>query len=436
MTSKHRIIVAVAGALSLGAATSMVSAQTQDQRIQELETKIAQLEARQAANSADIAATVDAVLRDAERRSQLLATTGDASAGYDNGFFIRAGDSWILRPTAQFQFRYVANWRDELGDDADEGWENGFEVRRMKFGLEGVAFTPSLTYKFVWATEREGGALLLEDAWAKYMFSPDWGIRVGQFKSPVHHEELVSSRYQLAVDRSLLNEELGGGISDWTQGVALIYGNYERDNPLYAEIAFTEGSGQRNTNFTELDFDFGVAARVEYKLFGEWRDYADFSARGNREDLLVIGAGAAWDQSGAFDRFLATVDAQYETTGGLGVYGAALLEYIDFGDNPVNWGLLAQAGYLLSPQWELFGRADFLFYDFDQVGSRDFFQEYTIGVNYYLGTNGSAGHRAKLTLDLTWLPNGTPGSHSGIGILGQETDDDQVIIRGQFQLLI
>lgn len=438
--SNSRILAAVAGALSLGAATAMVSAQTQDQKIEQLEAKIAQLEARQATNSADLAATVDSVLRDAEKRSQLLATSGDSSAGYDNGFFIRAGDAWVIRPGAQFQFRYVANWRDEVDEDEDvdlsEGWENGFEVRRMKFSLEGVAFTRDMTYKFQWATEREGGSLLLEDAWVKYMFADDYGVRAGQFKSPVFHEELTSSKYQMAVDRTLLNEELGGGVTGYTQGVALIYGNYAKTNPLYAEVAFIDGSNEDNTNFTEHAFDFGVAGRVEYKAMGDWKSYRDFSAMGNKEDLLVIGGGGAWDQSGNLDRFLGTVDAQWETAGGLGVYGAGLIEYIDTDDEVTNWGLIGQVSYLLNPQWEVFGRYDVIFYDFDQVADEDTFHEITLGVNYYLGTNGSAGHRAKITVDATWLPSGTPGSNSGIGILGQETDEDQVIIRGQFQLLI
>lgn len=438
--SNSRILAAVAGALSLGAATAMVSAQTQDQKIEQLEAKIAQLEARQATNSADLAATVDSVLRDAEKRSQLLATSGDSSAGYDNGFFIRAGDAWVIRPGAQFQFRYVANWRDEVDEDVDEdfseGWEDGFEVRRMKFSLEGVAFTKDMTYKFCWATEREGGSLLLEDAWVKYMFSDDYGVRAGQFKNPVFHEELTSSKYQMAVDRSLLNEELGGGTSDWTQGVGLIYGNYAKTNPLYGEIVFTDGSASENTNFTEHTYDFGVAARVEWKAMGDWKSYRDFTAMGNKEDLFVLGAGGAWDQSGDMDRFLGTVDMQWETAGGLGVYGAGLIEYFDTDEEVTNWGVIAQVSYLMNPQWELFGRGDAIFYDFDQVAGEDTFYELTLGVNYYLGTNGSAGHRAKITVDATWLPSGTPGGHSGIGILGQETDEDQVIIRGQFQLLI
>ncbi|MGE5608312.1 MAG: hypothetical protein ACM359_03580, partial [Bacillota bacterium] len=158
---KSRMFAAVAGTLALGAAAAWAAEPTQtDAKIQELEAKVAALESKQAANSKDLAATVDSVLRDAERRSQLLANGGDMGAGYDNGFYIRAGDAWVLRPGALFQFRYVADFRDDAttssGGEKDDT-EDGFEVARMRLILEGTAFSPDLTYKFQWETQTEGG---------------------------------------------------------------------------------------------------------------------------------------------------------------------------------------------------------------------------------------------------------------------------------------
>jgi len=439
MTSKSRMMIAVAGALSLGAAAWAETAQ--DSRIKELEAKVASLEARQAASSKDLAATIDSVLRDAERRSQLLANGADSGAGYDNGFFIRMGDAWVLRPTAQFQFRHVVNYRDNAEGD-DSSIENGFEVRRMKFGLEGVAFTKDLTYKFEWATERDGGALVLEDAWAKYMFADAWGVRMGQFKTPVFHEELTSSRRQLAVDRTMVNEVIGGGISDRTQGVSLIYGNYDKNNPVYAEVAFHDGVGEANTNFVDDDYDWGVAARVEFKAMGDWKSYRDFTAMGNKEDLLVFGLGGDWSQNGDGDQFLGTLDAQWENSAGLGIYAAGLVRHVELGDdiagddNFTDWGALVQIGYMLNPNWEIFGRYDGLWFDEDLAGNDDDYHEFTVGVNYYMGKDGSAGHRAKFTVDLGYLPNGAPKELDGIGILDANDGEDEWILRAQFQLLI
>ncbi|HEX2972057.1 MAG TPA: porin, partial [Tepidisphaeraceae bacterium] len=141
----------------------------------------------------------------------------------------------------------MADFRDDAneddGDNSDD-IENGFETRRMKLSLEGTAFSPDLTYKFQWRTNTDGGDVTLEDAWARYMFSDDWGFRLGQFKDPVFHEELTSSKYQLAADRSMVNSILGIGEAAYTEGATLIYGGYNKNNPLNVEVGLTNGVGQ------------------------------------------------------------------------------------------------------------------------------------------------------------------------------------------------
>jgi hypothetical protein len=421
-----------------------------DQRIRDLEARIAQLEARQAANGPELAAAVDALLRDAERRSQLLATSADASAGYDSGFFIRAGDSWVLRPGVLFQFRHVVNWREDVDGGGNEV-ENGFELRRMRFDLAGTAFSRDLTYFFHWDSTR--GDMFLLEAWAKYMFSDNWGIRAGQFKDPVVREFLVSVRRGLSTDTSLMDNLIGAAATGYTQAVTAIYGNYRRDNPLYIEAGLTDGAGQLNTNFigrTEPApvigngiprhaFDFGLAGRIEYKFMGNWLDYGDFTAMGTRERLFVVGAGGDWSQGGSGNQLLGTVDAQYETAGGLGVYSAVIVRHLESeltarGEDTTDWGWLIQASYLFAPRWEVFGRYDVVRYDqaiaFADGGAEDTFHEVVLGLNYYL-----AGHRAKITVDLTWLPRGAPFPLLNMDALGG-SGDDEIILKGQFQLLI
>ena len=460
MTSpKSRMFAAVVGALSLSATAVMADA-TPEQRIAELEARVAQLSQQQAANSKDVAATIDSVLRDAERRSQLMAA-GDGGAGYDNGFYLRSGD-FELRPGVQFQFRNVTTYTDEGDDDDggddDEDMDNGFEVRRLKFELTGTAFTQDLQYAFVWATDRNSGSLVLEDAYVLYMFSDAWGFRAGQFKDPVAHEELTSSKRQLAVDRSLANEVLSGGVTDRVQGVTLVYGNYAKDNPINLEFGLHDGLNTDNTDFTEagsLGWDFGVAGRVEFKAMGDWRDYRDFTAKDNRGgDLLVFGAGVDWTQNGNSNIFHAAIDGHFETKGGFNLSGALYIRHSEFDldiggddeDDATDWGAMVQAGILLNPSWELYGRVSFVDLDDDasdvKIGDDDDDEVYelTVGVNYYLGNNGSAVHRAKVTVDLSWLPEGTATSGlsesglEGVGYVG--ADDDLWVIRGQFQLLI
>jgi hypothetical protein len=464
--------VSVAG---MGAAWARAAEPTQQELVDQitaLRAKVEQLEARQgpqapATQSATAApegreATIDGVLRDADRRStpSFLQVSG-VTAGYVKNKFIIQDEAgmFVLNPNIQVQFRHVANFRsDNTADGSGEDTiESGFEVRRLKFAFEGSLFGPNLTYVFKWATDRTSGNPLLEDAWFRWSLGTafgDWGkdfaLRVGQFKDPTFHEEINSSKRQLAVDRSLLNEVLAGGVTDFVQGVTLVWDDGPEGRPLRAEVGFTDGINSDNTNFVDggggaiygaTNPDWGAFARVEYLAMGGWKQYDDFSAMDNTEDMLVLGFGATYTENGQTtgggDTLIHTVDAQYEV-GRLGLYGAYVGAYSEpptAGEGGVyDWGFLAQAGYMLNKKWELFGRYDMTFLDdnrFSSADTEDTFPEATVGLNYYM-----KGHAAKLTIDGTWLPNGSPSNQTGIGILDPDNDEDQFMIRTQFQLLI
>lgn len=467
--SKRRLTkAAVAGVVLLGAGAAGAAEPTVEQlktQVEELNKKVSAMEARQAASSPDAQATIDAVLRDAEKRTHLLANNGDFSAGYDTTFFIKAGDAFLLRPQINFQFRNVTDLRNNTSGPKDDEIENGFEVRRLQFILEGTIINKNIGYQFVWNTNREtntqtvrdatgatvgtvdvrsGGNLFLEDAWVRNMFADQWGVRIGQFKDPVTHEKLVSDKRLVAVERSMLDAILGGGYEERVQGVTGIFGGYRPDQPLYAEVGVTDGINSLNTDFTRHGTDFGVAGRVEYRFMGEWKDYNDFTAKGTTKDLLVIGGGFDWSQAGDGNSEVFAVDAQWENSGGLGIYGAGIVRVLDseltgLTDDQTDWGALVQLSYLLNPAWEIFGRYDFVKFDTDRVfatTSEDTFHEITGGVVYYMGENGSAGHRMKITVDLNWLPNGAPVGLKGLGYIGDTGGDDEFVLRGQFQFLL
>jgi hypothetical protein len=93
--------------------------------------------------------------------------------------------------------------------------------------------------------------------------------------------------------------------------------------------------------------------------------------------------------------------------------------------------VIVQAAYLLHNNWEPFVRYDAILFDEDGLpaGSEDTVHTFTAGANYYM-----RGHDSKLTLDVMFLPNGSPVSDSGSGIL--VSDDSQFVIRAQYQLLL
>jgi len=185
--------------------------------------------------------------------------------------------------------------------------------------------------------------------------------------------------------------------------------------------------------------NWGAGARVEYKFFGDWANYKDFTAKTDKVDLLVAGAGTSYTERDPNNTLLNTVDLQFENTAGLGLYGAVIGDFTDLNDGTGNgdrfdWGALVQAGYLLNPNWEVFGRYDVTILDDDFAVDNDVFNEFTVGVNYYAGKEGSALHRAKVTVDVVYLPDGSPSSQPGLGITAGE--EDQFILRGQFQLVL
>jgi len=455
-SSKFFTIPAVAaGALAaLGAASTARAAEPTTeqlmQQIQQLQAKVDQMETKQqATNAKDVDATVEAVLKDADKRSQLLQMEG-FTAGWtkDKGFRLQdAAGNWVLHPNFQFQTRYVANFRHDAkqvdaSGEGDDDIETGFEIRRMKFGFDGNAFTPDLTYFFLWNTSNggldgsSGGGVVLEQAWIKYFFNDDWAFRLGQIRNPAFHEMDTSSSYQLTAERSLALNLLTGSNEAFTQAITLVYDH--KDSQVQAEIGAGDGFVSGNTSFVDKNEgasqNWDIFGRVNFFAMGTKAEYKDFTAMGNKTDLLVFGFGGDITESGDSISYLHTVDAQWENTAGLGVYAAYMGNYIDsdeLDDQFYNWGFLVQAGYMVNDRWEVFGRYDYTRIDEDLVGGgHDEFCEISLGVNWYVG----GGHNAKVTVDLNWLPNGCP---TGIGALDYlATEDDEVVIRGQFQLLL
>jgi hypothetical protein len=433
------------GCLAVGLAVASLgtAARAQDSELgelkaqmQQMQQRIDELEARQT-SARDVDATVEAVIRDADRRGQLLQLEG-FTAGYSKGKFLlqSADGNFVLHPYVQFQFRSVTDYRDGV-DGGDDDIQNGFEVRRLKFGWDGNAFSPKLKYQVQFQTDRRTGSPALEDAWVSYQFADQWTAILGQFKGQTFREGMVSSMRQLAADRSLLNQLLESN-DNYLQGVGVIY---DPTDTMKVQLGFTDGFASANTNFQDPPtnpWNFGVNGRIDFQLIGEkFKGYPDFSAVGNKDtDLLVIGAAFDWSQNGDVDQILHTVDAQWEPAAihGLAVSGAYVGRYTQFDavggdDSAYDWGFLAQAGYMLNDKLELFGRYDLTDFD-DSTANGDSFSEITVGTNYYF----SGDHAAKFTLDLTYLPDGAPSDQTGIGALA--SDDDQFIFRGQFQLVL
>jgi hypothetical protein len=429
--------------------TQPTVAQLQEQ-IRQLQAQVQKLESGQSTlNSRVVDETVERVLRDADRRSKLLQNDASMTAGFANDkFFIASADgNWSLKPGVLWQFRNVTNWTSDAADDGDDEIENGFENRRTKFNIEGTAVTKNLYYKFQWESNRSSDGFFLDDALLRYKHEDGFSIQAGQYKDPWYKEETMSDARQLAAERSLLNALIAGGVTGRVQGVSVIH---EGDNHR-GEVMFHDGADSQNTAFFDGvgagDFlgggtNYGASARFDWYFAGKTtRQVDDFSAMNNKEDLFVVGGGVEFTEGGDNTALFHTIDAQWENTGGLGMYGALVGVYRDLGTGAAggtppagdfyDWGGLIQGGYLLNDKWEVFARYDITLLDDAALpaGSEDVVHEITVGSTYFFYK-----HNVKFVLDGSYLPNGSPFSQTGLGV--SAGDEDQFILRGQLQLYL
>ncbi len=262
-------------------------------KVAQLESMVQKLESEQT----DVQATRERVKAAAEASPLSL---GTVNTRFNNGSLeLSTSDGeFRLHPMFHFVFRDNTNFRDHAaGPFASENSDNGFEIRRMEFGAEGNVFSKDLSYLFLWDTDRHNGRPILELAFAQYQIpNSPWSIRGGQIKEPFDKEQLGGSAEFVAVERTLVVDTLAGGDA-FTHGLSLIYDN---NGPFRSEVALTDGFASANQTFQDYPTnvaDWGAAARVEYKLFGDWGQYHAATALGNKKDLMVLGGGLDYSES-------------------------------------------------------------------------------------------------------------------------------------------
>lgn len=382
------------------------------------------------------------LLADASARASLQA---DGTGGHDGKFFLASSDGHFrLNLRGQVQFRYNINSRDV--ESPDEEWTNGFNTRRTKLEFSGDVYE-RWGYKFVGAFSRSSGEFDLEDAVFTYEFENGVEVQWGQFKLPFMREENVSSKYQLAADRSVMNEVFNQSRS---QGVQLAYAGGEN---FRIKGAFSDGFGSGSTSYySPAEADYAVTGRVDFK-FGEasWKTFDDFTSF--REDPTggLIGAAVHWETFGEtgntttfggtavpdMDMLTYTVDAGFEG-GGWNLYGAFVGRTTDTSGaaDADDFGALLQGGVFLSEKSELFARWDAVFPDGDRAAGEDF-HTITAGLNHYFV---AGSHAAKFTADAQWFLDSQAesgdivGVNEGIG-LAPSVEDGQFALRFQMQLL-
>lgn len=411
------------------------------------------------------------LLADAANRTSLLQGAGEGS-----GFTLTSGDgASTLSINSLFQFRYVANFRDDnnTGVGADNDFTHGFEIPRARIDFSGNLINDNLTYRIsldagnVNTSSNDVHQATVTWAYAQYAFEGMEGafLRFGQFKAPLFWEELVEAEFQLAGDRSVTNEAFS---QQYTQG--LMFG-YEAE-AWRGYFAFTDGLGAAGQNFNGPGADWALTARGEFKIAGDWARFTDFTSWRNSDYAAKIGAAVHYEQygesggstgplnplgladaAGDGEQLLYTVDAAVEGNG-WNAFVAFNGGYTEGDNNNVDasdFGVVAQAGVFVTDQLELFGRYDGLFLDDNRfaAGTEDTFNFATFGANYYFFPES---HAVKATVDLIisfddtatafnqlngfppFAPGGQIGTASPTSLLGQD-GDTEFALRGQVSVL-
>jgi len=469
-------------ALGLVTAAAYAEPTQQDllQKINDLQSQVAQLQANQTTqqhqlDARDVDSTVNSVLNDADSHSMLVDGTG-VTAGWDKkmmGFFVASEDgSSMLHPGLIWKYTGVANWKHNTtggGNDSAVGFENTV----LEPYVCGNVFTKDMTFKLLY--DSASGSPTLTDMYVQYVFSHnvlcggDLAVKGGQFVDPTFKEQSIGDANvaaELVGARSLLNALIGGGlVGPRVQGVELLL--VGDNSPVHLALAYTDGAQGANTDFQQIhsvyfspvaghsevfSVNWGVAARADWKLMGDWKDADKFTAKGNKQDLLVVGLGGNVTEicldgmTGGVWEYMYSADVQYCTMDGkLSLYAAALGNDLKTRNNPGTdnlqcYGLLVQAGYLVTDSVEVFARWDWTHLDGELAflvdGGQNNFHELTAGVNYYLGDNGAWGNHAKLTVDISYLPQGTPVGVPAADVLGQGNGRSELVVGAQFTLWI
>jgi hypothetical protein len=461
------ILLAMPMAARAAATTQPASNVAMQQRIANLQARIdALLQKRQAGNDV----VLQQMQADAQRHSQLMSvdpqSAGDVSGGYDPdiGFLFETADgNFSLHPSLLLQARYAVDDRNRIlpgyggttgkvGDDT----QNGFELTRLRLSVDGNVLSPLLNYYVQIAQDSSMSEVTLLDAYALYRVSAQspLALKVGQFKDPAWHEQNLLESHLMAADRSLVSALVGGGELDRVQGGAVLYD----ENNVRGQLVLHDGYDGLNTPFygpsglgTSVNAgggmaptNWGASGRAEYLAIGDrepafnpFSEYDQFTALGDKQDILVLGGGFDYSESGSNKLLYHTLDIQYNTRSGLSVYAAYLGAYRNYyanrGIKPGSYydnGVLIQAAYLVTPKIEPFVRYDYTHLDGDaQPGIvQDNIDEITVGANYYL-----FAQHAKFTVDATWLPNGSPMDDPYLDIL-QDNSHNEFILRAQMQL--
>ncbi len=131
--------------------------------------------------------------------------------GVASALLLPGAAAWAQAPTIQVQGRIQVHYRASSGDSSGNynptQVSNGFEVRRLRIQTN-VRFGDNMTLSI--QPSFEMGSLRMRDAFLRVGLTPNFGVTLGQEKSPFQRYELVSSNNLLSIERGVRILRLSG----------------------------------------------------------------------------------------------------------------------------------------------------------------------------------------------------------------------------------
>jgi len=319
----------------------------------------------------------------------------EVECGYDKGFYLqRNGGAQKLKIYGYMQ----ALWTGEF--NARELETNEFRVRRGRVLASGSVIS---TLGFKLQVDFAASNSLL-DYYLDYRPWDAVGIRVGQYKTPLGRQFLVSTSQKQFVDDTIATAEFK---LDRDIGI-MVHGTVEEGLFGY-RIGVFNGAGK---NARQDNTDFMYVARFEVAPFGPV-PYAESDVKDTRAPRLSIALASAYNTVDVpTDSDEGTVTATRYTMGGelalfwRGLYAASEVfwrfEDPMTGPGVAGLGGYVQAGYMVLPgHLEIGARGALVRENMDDTGD-DRWEAGPVVNGFFLG------HRLKLQLDYAALIDEDP----------------------------
>jgi len=155
----------------------------QQQRVDALEAELAEarMQGEDAARTEAMKSQIREVLSEQEFRESLMPSM--LQAGYDKGFFIRStDDKFLIEFHGRMQFRWTHYDRQSRNQYVLPRREvddlTGFDVKRIRFTINGHLYDPNLTYLMeMWADSSNGYDFRPLYVWVNYKFVDEFQVR-------------------------------------------------------------------------------------------------------------------------------------------------------------------------------------------------------------------------------------------------------------------